>query len=360
MNELQKVDNNQLEVVDNKEIVALVKGTVFPTATDSELKFFVHKCTTLGVDPLSQMIHPTKYRLKDGTTRITFVASIDFLRARAESSGKYDGQDEITYEHKDNSPYPYSATAKVYKKGINRPFVCTALWSEFYPGDAKGHMYKKMPRVMLGKCAEAQALRKAFPAVLDKLYIQEEIGQSNEQTDNTRPNVEFTVEDKPKQVKKITPTGVEGNAIVITEETKPGPEKPKEKKKPKLKTKKIDGKLYTISDSGTERRLPTGTEQKELRLISIEQGFLLIGECKKQGVPEDVVCKYAGVESVFFITWSKDTDETKCFEYIFDLVKNDPGFFIGDVVVDKIIETFNGQEPVINDNQEGGNDDGLF
>jgi hypothetical protein len=69
----------------------------------------------------------------------------------------------------------------VYKiiGNVRCPFTASARWDQYYPGDEQGFMWRKMPHLMLGKCAEALALRKAFPAELSGLYIKEEMDQAD-------------------------------------------------------------------------------------------------------------------------------------------------------------------------------------
>jgi phage recombination protein Bet len=197
--QLQKTESG-----DEKAVINTVKQTIFPTATDSELMLYFHKCTTLGVHPLSGMIHPMKFNSSEGP-KVTFIVSIDLLRSRSTETGQYDGIDppeyEGTYEqelpdNKGSITVPQTCTIKVYRKDVSRPFVGIARWAEFYPGDKKGHQWRQKPYLMLAKCAEAQARRLAFPAELNKLYTDEEMQATTEAlagvkevSASTKPNV---------------------------------------------------------------------------------------------------------------------------------------------------------------------------
>lgn len=165
--------------------VETVKKTVFKGATDEELQLFFHKCLSVGCHPLDELIFPVKFKdNKEGGFTLIFISSIDLMRAKAEETEEYDGQDEPEFtmgEHDDKFTHPTKATVNVYRKGIDRPFVGVANWSEFFPSDEKKQFFwKKMPHVQIGKCAEAQGLRKAFPKKLNKLYAEEEMHQAIE------------------------------------------------------------------------------------------------------------------------------------------------------------------------------------
>lgn len=82
------------------------------------------------------------------------------------------------------------ATAYVLKlvAGEWREIGATAFLSEYMQTKKDGSptaMWKKMPHLMLGKCAESLALRKAFPAELSGIYTADEIGVS--ETPHVRP-----------------------------------------------------------------------------------------------------------------------------------------------------------------------------
>ena len=127
---------------------------------------------------------------------MTIQTGIDGYRAIAERSGSLAGIDDATYDSEE-SEHPKKASVTVYRiiNGIRCPFTATARWLEYaqiyekdeYIDNRKtgkkitvlGPMWKKMPYLMLAKCAEALALRKAFPNDLTGLYTNEEMAQAD-------------------------------------------------------------------------------------------------------------------------------------------------------------------------------------
>lgn len=168
--------NNQMAAWEAK--IDLIKQTVANGATNVELELFFHQARRTGLDPLAKQIYFVKRQGK-GTIQV----GIDGFRLIADRTGAYAGSDEIVYGPLEGK-YPSFASVTVYKfvQGMRCPFTATARWAEYYPGDQQGHMWRKMPHTMLGKCAEALALRKAFPADLSGLYITEEMDQAEECT----------------------------------------------------------------------------------------------------------------------------------------------------------------------------------
>lgn len=159
-----------------REQVELIKRTVANNATDDELNLFMYTAARTGLDPLLRQIHFVKRNTRDGG-KATIQTGIDGYRLLADRTGKYAGNDDPVF---DDEEKPRKATVTVYKlvNGVRCPFTATARWDQYFPGDAQGFMWKKMPHLMLGKCAEALALRKAFPAELSGVYTHEEMEQA--------------------------------------------------------------------------------------------------------------------------------------------------------------------------------------
>lgn len=170
-NELVKIDFSD-------EQVSLIKRTIAKDSTDDELKLFMHQCKRTGLDPMTRQIYFMKRAGK-----VTIQTSIDGFRVIAERSGDYAGQDEPEFIYKGEKLD--CAKVKVYRfKGEQRYLaaVGVAYWAEYFPGEAQGFMWKKMPHTMLAKVAEALALRKAYPQDLSGLYTNDEMNQADKPT----------------------------------------------------------------------------------------------------------------------------------------------------------------------------------
>lgn len=168
------------EVV-NQEDIQVLKDSMFKGFSESEIKFSLAVANELNLSPLLRQVHFVKrYDSKLKRDTVTPQTGIDGFRLIADRTEKYAGSDEPIFEY-DISKKPTKASVTVWKivNGVRCPFTASARWDEFYPGDTMGFMWKSKPHVMLGKCAESQALRKAFPAELSSIYAEEELHQSD-------------------------------------------------------------------------------------------------------------------------------------------------------------------------------------
>jgi phage recombination protein Bet len=166
------------EVDEVRSQLETVRNVLAPDLTDHELQLFALVAQRSGLDPFAKQIYAVKRQGK-----VTFQTGIDGYRSTAAKTGEYDGSDEPIYGDIVATPFghPEWAQVTVYRRradGSRLAQSATAWWSEFYPGESQGHMWKKMPRNQLAKCAEALALRKAFPYVLADLYTDAEMDQA--------------------------------------------------------------------------------------------------------------------------------------------------------------------------------------
>ena len=116
---------------------------------------------------------------------------IDGFRLIGERTGRYAPGREPTCTY-DKEGRLFSATSYIKKMTDDKTWhevAATAYWAEYAPAPYKdGNMnpfWQKMPHVMLSKCAEALALRKAFPADLSGIYTTEEMAQAKLEDDTT-------------------------------------------------------------------------------------------------------------------------------------------------------------------------------
>ena len=149
---------------------------------DDDTLLFLYVAKRTGLDPLTKQIYAIfRWDSRQGKEKMTIQASIDGMRLVAQRTKGYAGQDDVIFDD-ETKKQPGKATVTVYKlMGRNRvSFTASARWSEYCQTTSTGMpmvMWAKMPYLMLGKCAEALALRKAFPNELSGIYAPEEMAQ---------------------------------------------------------------------------------------------------------------------------------------------------------------------------------------
>lgn len=163
-----------------------IKDVYAKGANDVEFANFILVSTRTGLDIFKKQIYLVpRWDTRLGKEIFTPQAGIDGFRAVAERTGAYAGNDdpifegekEITVEKVGKVTVPEKALVTVYKivQGVRCPFTATARWAEYYPGPKIGFMWHNKPHIMLGKCAEALALRKAFPNIIQGFYESAEL-----------------------------------------------------------------------------------------------------------------------------------------------------------------------------------------
>ena len=172
------------------EQVRLIKDTIIPGASDDELALFVNQANRTRLDPFAKQIYSIKRYSSVTHSQVYQVQiSIDGARLVAQRSGEYAGQtptywcgaDGIWVDVWLQDVPPKAAKVGVYRNGFVEALTAVALWDQYAVKDKDGKlttMWKKMGSLMLGKCAEMLALRRAFPMELSGLYSTEEMDQA--------------------------------------------------------------------------------------------------------------------------------------------------------------------------------------
>jgi len=179
----------------NSEQVSLLRRTIARGTSDDEFALFMWVARKHKLDPFTRQLHCVmrynKKHHKDekgiwvGGYQMTIQIGIDGYRMMAARDHKdFGGVDEPEYEYEEGGQILRLARVRVWKKGFDHPTVGIAYWKEYAPtGDnfddsGGGFMWKKMPHGQLAKCAEALALRKAYPDLSD-IYTDEEMAQAD-------------------------------------------------------------------------------------------------------------------------------------------------------------------------------------
>ncbi|MFH0957392.1 MAG: RecT family recombinase [Pseudomonadota bacterium] len=222
---------NEGDLVIPERLKKILMNSVFKNLDEDEALVAWRLAKRRGLDVEARQIYFVPYTDKKGRRSVIQQTSIDGLRLIAHRSGTYGGQvnPKLTIRLKDGSKQviPHeeydpnetkeliSATISVINKDFPQPQQATALFKSYaqtYNGQLQG-LWGTKTDIMLLKCAESQALRKAFPEEVGGIYSNEEMDQAK--NDLEAINVEFApVQKEPVQVNLPPP-----NPEPPTEET---------------------------------------------------------------------------------------------------------------------------------------------
>lgn len=172
--DLVKIDYN------DPKVIATLKATVAQGLNDAEYRLFAEQCRTTGLSAVKKEI----WAIKAGG-RLQIMTGIQGYHQIANSHFQYDGiESGLVGKGGEYLPLTYpgedyiGAWAKVYRKDRRLPHEGVTFLKEYDKGVGN---WKSMKRVMINKCAESVALRKAFPQELNGLYTQEEMPHDYEE-----------------------------------------------------------------------------------------------------------------------------------------------------------------------------------
>ena len=201
-----------------QEDIALIRDTVCKGASETEFKLFINQARTTGLNPLARQVFAVKrWDSSLGHEAMSIQVSIDGFRLIAERTGKYAGQTAPQWCGEDgvwkdvwlSDAPPAAARVGVLRHDFKEPCYGVARFNGYAQrkkDQSLTNMWAKMGDVMIAKCAESLALRKAFPQELSGLYTNDEMAQASPE------------ENTPVQTAKETSVDLAGEAKIFAQE----------------------------------------------------------------------------------------------------------------------------------------------
>jgi phage recombination protein Bet len=195
------------------EFMDVARNSLYPGALDASIKLVWNYCQAARLDPMQKPVHIVGMSVKKPGTRDEYewrdviLPGINLYRVQAARSeqhlgtsepefgppvtrtfGRGDAAVEVTF------PEWCKVTVRRLKAGHIAEYTAKELWIENYASagkntDVPNSMWRKRSYGQLAKCAEAQALRKAFPETSR--------GETAEEMEGKVIEGDFAVEPRP-------------------------------------------------------------------------------------------------------------------------------------------------------------------
>lgn len=163
------------------QLINILRNSLYPGAQTDSIKMVLGYCQASGLDPMQKPVHIVPiYDSKLKAMRDVVMPGIGLYRTQMSRTGECAGVTEPEFgEDKTEKlggveiTYPLSCKVivkRILPNGQIAEYAATERWKENYAmkggaekSVAPNAMWTKRPYAQLAKCAEAQALRKAFP-----------------------------------------------------------------------------------------------------------------------------------------------------------------------------------------------------
>src|ERR1700677_866458 len=215
-------------------------------ASQQQFDLWIAECRNRGLVPVKDVVlqvRATKEwnpetKAKEFVKKAVHITTIQALRKLAERTGKYAGQLPSIWIYLDNEGnrvesdiplperagsknprIPWAAKASVLRKGFEHPIIVPArfeAYAQYYSSDGSQSLnstWANRGPEQLEKCAEALALRKAFPEELGGLYLLEEFTDEETVAATAQPSTENV--QTGTNVPNLPQTPVQGYTLAV-------------------------------------------------------------------------------------------------------------------------------------------------
>lgn len=196
MNALVKTESTALATMTEPELLKVLQTSLYPGAAPESIKMVLGYCKAAGLDPMQKPVHIVPmWDGKAGQMRDVVMPGVNLYRTQAARSGECAGVTEPEFGPDvtervggQEITYPQWCRVTVSRRlptGEIVNFTAREFWKENYAvkggkekSVAPNAMWTKRPYGQIAKCAEAQALRKAFPEIASQPTADEMEGKT--------------------------------------------------------------------------------------------------------------------------------------------------------------------------------------
>lgn len=233
MNAITKINaSGALAATEQADAVrTALKSSLYPGASDASVDLVLSYCRAAGLDPMQKPVHIVPmWDSKAREMRDVVMPGIGLYRTNAARTGEFAGMSEPEFgpmvtERLGNRDVTFPEWCRVtvsrrLPSGHLAQFTAVEYWIENYAikggkdqDQSPNAMWTKRPRGQLAKCAQAQALRMAFPEATGSMPTAEEMeGKAIIESEATVvPTIQAKIEHKPVELPLYAEAAFEEN-----------------------------------------------------------------------------------------------------------------------------------------------------